>query len=255
MSVQSLYQNISLIDASTHGKKRIKPLSSLSVVSDAHGMFVAGTEFQEAAKEFPIIFVVAEAPTEAKPAVVSPVAVLGLQRGDNLFVDAQGKWTGNYVPAFLRRLPFIVADIGEGRLGVCVDENSTQLSETEGEAMFDDKGGNVKEATPGTPVRVIGWSGTPDSGASFRAVKNAREAEKIAEEDLPLENVSLFDLVDALKEVLRLKALIEHHRTAKVHWCDQRDDRAIDMVDRQHAHHALARVQPVPLTDALRIGE
>ena len=140
MSVQSLYQNISLIDASTHGKKRIKPLESLSVVSDAHGMFVAGTEFQEAAKEFPIIFVVAVAPTEAKPAVVSPVAVLGLQRGDNLFVDAQGKWTGNYVPAFLRRLPFIVADIGEGRLGVCVDENSTQLSETEGEAMFDDKG-------------------------------------------------------------------------------------------------------------------
>jgi translation initiation factor IF-2 len=30
---------------------------------------------------------------------------------------------------------------------------------------------------------VIGWSGTPDSGASFRAVKNAREAEKIAEEE------------------------------------------------------------------------
>ena len=48
-------------------------------------------------------------------------------------------------------------------------------------AMFDDKGGNVKEASPGTPVRVIGWSGTPDSGAAFKAVKNSREAEKIAE--------------------------------------------------------------------------
>jgi translation initiation factor IF-2 len=48
-------------------------------------------------------------------------------------------------------------------------------------AMFDDKGGNVKEATPGTPVRVIGWSGAPDSGAAFKGVKNAREAEKIAE--------------------------------------------------------------------------
>ena len=48
-------------------------------------------------------------------------------------------------------------------------------------AMFDDKGANVKEAPPGTPVRVIGWSGTPDSGATFKAVKNTREAEKIAE--------------------------------------------------------------------------
>jgi translation initiation factor IF-2 len=49
--------------------------------------------------------------------------------------------------------------------------------------MFDDQGGNLKEAPPGTPVRVIGWSGTPDSGVAFRAVKNAREAEKIAEEE------------------------------------------------------------------------
>jgi translation initiation factor IF-2 len=50
-------------------------------------------------------------------------------------------------------------------------------------AMFDDQGNNVKEATPGSPVRVIGWSGTPDSGATFKAVKNAREAEKLAEEE------------------------------------------------------------------------
>ncbi len=50
-------------------------------------------------------------------------------------------------------------------------------------AMFNDKGENLKEAPPSTPVRVIGWSGTPDSGATFKAVKNAREAEKLAEEE------------------------------------------------------------------------
>jgi translation initiation factor IF-2 len=50
-------------------------------------------------------------------------------------------------------------------------------------AMFNDKGENIKEAPPSTPVRVIGWSGTPDSGAKFRAVKNAREAENLAEEE------------------------------------------------------------------------
>ncbi len=48
-------------------------------------------------------------------------------------------------------------------------------------AMYDDKGENLKEAPPGTPARVIGWSGTPESGATFKAVKNAREAEKLAE--------------------------------------------------------------------------
>ncbi|HTX66982.1 MAG TPA: translation initiation factor IF-2 [Opitutaceae bacterium] len=50
-------------------------------------------------------------------------------------------------------------------------------------AMFDDRGESVKEAAPSTPVRIIGWSGTPDSGATFLAVKNAREAERMAEEE------------------------------------------------------------------------
>ncbi|CAM2866430.1 translation initiation factor IF-2 [Rariglobus hedericola] len=49
-------------------------------------------------------------------------------------------------------------------------------------AMFDDQGKNIKEAPPSTPVRVIGWSGAPDSGAEFKSVKNAREAENLAEE-------------------------------------------------------------------------
>ena len=50
-------------------------------------------------------------------------------------------------------------------------------------AMFDDRGNNLKEAPPSTPVRVIGWSGAPDSGARFAAAKNAREAENLAEEE------------------------------------------------------------------------
>ena len=50
-------------------------------------------------------------------------------------------------------------------------------------AMFNDKGENIKEASPAAPVRVIGWSGAPDSGAQFKAVKNAREAENLAEEE------------------------------------------------------------------------
>ncbi len=49
-------------------------------------------------------------------------------------------------------------------------------------AMFDDQGNNLKEAPPATPVRVIGWSGTPESGAQFKAVKNTRAAENLAEE-------------------------------------------------------------------------
>jgi translation initiation factor IF-2 len=76
-------------------------------------------------------------------------------------------------------------------------------------AMFDDKGGNVKEAPPGTPVRVIGWSGTPDSGASFKAVKNSREAEKIAEvEELRLKKV--VTTADAIPKELSVEDLFKN---------------------------------------------
>jgi len=49
-------------------------------------------------------------------------------------------------------------------------------------AMFDDQGNALKEAPPATPARVVGWSGTPESGATFRGVRTAREAENLAEE-------------------------------------------------------------------------
>ncbi|HUJ44817.1 MAG TPA: translation initiation factor IF-2 [Opitutaceae bacterium] len=50
-------------------------------------------------------------------------------------------------------------------------------------ALFDDRGETVKEAPPSMPVKTIGWSSAPDSGAVFTAVKNAREAERLAEEE------------------------------------------------------------------------
>ncbi len=50
-------------------------------------------------------------------------------------------------------------------------------------ALFDDQGNPIKEAPPSMPVRVIGWSGTPTSGAAFRGAKNARDAENLAEEE------------------------------------------------------------------------
>lgn len=50
--------------------------------------------------------------------------------------------------------------------------------------MVDDSGDAVKSAPPSMPVRVIGWSGTPVSGAHFNAVGNEKIAKTVAEENL-----------------------------------------------------------------------
>jgi hypothetical protein len=69
-----------------------------------------------------------------------PVAVLGLRSEENLFVDAQDRWLARYLPAFLRRYPFVLAEIPGQSLAVCIDEAYAGLSDTEGQALFDEQG-------------------------------------------------------------------------------------------------------------------
>jgi translation initiation factor IF-2 len=49
-------------------------------------------------------------------------------------------------------------------------------------AMHDFRGDQVKEATPGMPVEVLGFDGVPEAGEHFRVVENEREARRVAQE-------------------------------------------------------------------------
>ncbi len=51
-------------------------------------------------------------------------------------------------------------------------------------AMHDDLGKPVKQAGPSTPVKVLGWSDVPDSGAVYETARHERDAKRIAEEVL-----------------------------------------------------------------------
>ena len=48
-------------------------------------------------------------------------------------------------------------------------------------AMMDDKGRRVKEATPSTPVEILGLNDVPDAGEIFIATESEKEARTIAE--------------------------------------------------------------------------
>jgi len=49
--------------------------------------------------------------------------------------------------------------------------------------LIDDTGKQIKEATPGTPVKIVGWTSTPEAGDSFHTVANERAAREEAEEN------------------------------------------------------------------------
>ena len=81
----------------------------------------------------PIVFV---------PGAKGPTAVfmVGLQSGRNRLVREDGSWARAYVPAYLRRYPYILREVvGQDPL-VMIDEKNTVLSDTDGDALFDESG-------------------------------------------------------------------------------------------------------------------
>ncbi len=78
-------------------------------------------EFGLAVRHYPIVF------TSADPAL--PVVVLGLRSGQNMFLGDDGAWESNvYVPAYVRRYPFIFMSSSDGlQFTLCVDAESELL--------------------------------------------------------------------------------------------------------------------------------
>ena len=69
-----------------------------------------------------------------------PVALLGLPGGRNVYLDEGGRWIGGYIPAFIRRYPFLFSDNGADKLTVCIDRDFPGFSESEGQALFETSG-------------------------------------------------------------------------------------------------------------------
>jgi hypothetical protein len=130
------YEKPVLLDSEKHRKRRVLPSNSFAFAKKANSLFIAAAEFNEAAKEYAIVF------TRSGNGRIAPVVMLGLRSRENLFVNDRDEWIGRYVPAFLRRYPFVLAQLpGQQVLGVCVDEAYGGLSDEEGDALFDERGG------------------------------------------------------------------------------------------------------------------
>ena len=138
MSDAVYYEKPVLLDRAKHRNRRVRPSSSFAFARNANSLYLAGVEFNEACKEYAIVF------TRVGSGRTVPVAMLGLRSGENLFVDGDARWDARYVPAFVRRYPFVLADLpGRTELAVCVDEAFDGLNETEGEPLFDAQGNNT----------------------------------------------------------------------------------------------------------------
>ena len=123
------------VDSNQHRNTKLRvPIPDWGVASKLNSSFCAATEFGDACREYPLVFVNSGNDEQGKPQI-APIAVFGLSTEGNLFVDGTS-WRGRYMPAVLRAYPFCTARVNEERIAVCIDASWSGLSETEGEPLF-----------------------------------------------------------------------------------------------------------------------
>ena len=125
------YRSVVPLNRETHAALRMK--SGRDAFGFARGSQLVPAvldEFAAACRELPILFI-------ASGGAPSPVFLVGVRPDENLMVDENGAWIGSYVPAFLRRHPFIKGDVEGGESIVCLDETADALmGDHDGEPLF-----------------------------------------------------------------------------------------------------------------------
>lgn len=133
MTTMIFYERASALSRERHQHLKVDPRPhDFSFARPTNSVLVAVSEFREAARDYPIVFVGGEG------GGYTVAALVGLGDKDNLMIGEDGRWeAGTYIPAFARRYPFILASTaGSDDMVVCVDEACAGLGAERGEALF-----------------------------------------------------------------------------------------------------------------------
>ena len=129
------YKEPVALNVEQHRELTVSPSpAGYAFAAAAHTVMLSAVEFFEACRDYPIIF------APAADGSITPLALLGIQPGENLFVDESGAWKATYIPAYVRRYPYILADTGAQEFPVCIDQTFDGLNIEGGQRLFNDEG-------------------------------------------------------------------------------------------------------------------
>lgn len=132
-SLPLFYNAIEPLNATQHGKMKVRALQRMAKVGQTHAIPVTVDEFTLAQRHYPIVFAVGDSPV--------PIALMGLNEGVNVFLDQDGRAIDQnlYIPAYIRRYPFLLARLrpDSDELSLCFDPSADAVGDfAEGEALF-----------------------------------------------------------------------------------------------------------------------
>jgi hypothetical protein len=120
-----LYNALDALNSGQHSKMKLKKSYTLPQVGETHAVPVTVEEFTIVQRHYPIIFSAGETPI--------PLALLALNEGVNTYFDADGRPIDKnvYIPAYLRRYPFLLAKLrpDTDELSLCFDPTAGAVAE------------------------------------------------------------------------------------------------------------------------------
>jgi hypothetical protein len=134
-SMPLFYNSLVPLDRRAHARLKLRPADNFAFTGNASLVPLLTAEFAPVAREYPIVFMSVD---EGKSVV--PVALTGMPQGKNLFLEGDGVWSARYVPAYVRRYPFVYVETAPEQFTVCIDPSSKFLDEHEGTPLFEASG-------------------------------------------------------------------------------------------------------------------
>src|SRR5688572_16227477 len=130
-----IYETAVPVTHARHGAWSIETGSDYGFTRNVNSVPLVAVELASAAAEYPVVF-------GGTGDTVMPAAILGLRNDENLYLTPEGGWQAQYIPAFVRRYPFVFSSRDEGKtFTLCIDEGYTGFNqEGRGQAIFDAEG-------------------------------------------------------------------------------------------------------------------
>jgi hypothetical protein len=128
-----IYETVVPLSASRHRECAVDVGRGYGFSAKINSVPLMAVEFPSAASEYAIVF--AGTKDDFMPAVI-----LGVRDSENLYLSKDAKWDAKYIPAFVRRYPFVFSyNDDKSRLVLCVDEAFSGFNrEGRGQKLFDD---------------------------------------------------------------------------------------------------------------------
>ncbi len=130
-----IYETAVPVSSQRHANWSVEVGANYAFSRRVNAVPLMAVEFMPAATEYALVFA-------ASGDELMPAAILGIRGEENLYLSGENQWQAKYIPAFVRRYPFVFSTTNDpNTFTLCIDEAFAGFNqEGRGQRLFGDDG-------------------------------------------------------------------------------------------------------------------